>query len=383
MSLPLARTVTLLERIAPLAYAEDWDNVGLLLEPLADRRDDTLAPEIERALVTIDLTEAVLDEVLARDVDLVIAYHPPVFRPLKRLGTRGIAERALLRLARAGIALYSPHTALDAAPGGVNDWLASGVGAGEVTPLVDATLLDAAAAFKLVTFVPADHVDAVASALSRAGAGRIGEYSDCSSRTHAVGTFLGSDATNPAVGERGKLERVEEIRLEMVCPKSALGRAARVLCDVHPYEEPAWDVYPLAARPAAGFGQGRAVTLETAVSLETLVLQLKTHLGRTALRVAATEAQRAGALVRRVALCAGSGGGVFERAPGFDAYVTGELSHHAVLATLGAGGSVVLAEHSSSERGYLPAYARRLGELAEGALEVVVAERDHEPIEHW
>jgi len=383
MGLSLARTVELLERIAPLAYAEDWDNVGLLLEPLGDRRAQGEPPSIRRALVTIDLTEAVLEEALAQDVDLVVAYHPPVFRPLKRLGTRGSAERALQRLARAGTAIYSPHTALDAAPGGVNDWLAAGAGPGEITPLVEANALDPAAAFKLVTFVPAEQVDAVASALSGAGAGVIGEYRECSSRTPAVGTFLGGPATDPAVGQRGKLEHVDEIRLEMVCPKHALGRAARVLRDVHPYEEPAWDVYPLAARPAAGFGQGRGVTLETPVPLETLVRRLKTHLGRASLRVAATEAQRGGAVVRRVAVCAGSGAGVFERAPGFDAYVTGELSHHAVLATLGSGASIVLAEHSTTERGYLPEYAQRLQDLAEGALEVVVAQRDREPLEQW
>src|SRR4029079_9425382 len=112
---------------------------------------------------------------------------------------------------------------------------------------------------------------------------------------------------------------------------------------------------------------------ETPVALPVLVERLKQHLGRASLRVAATEAQRSGGVVRRVAVCAGAGGGLFERAPGFDAYVTGELSHHAVLATLASGASVVLAEHSSSERGYLPEYARRLSELAGGALDVVVA----------
>jgi dinuclear metal center YbgI/SA1388 family protein len=383
MALPLTRIVTLLERIAPLAYAEEWDNVGLLLEPLADRRAAAEPPSVARALVAIDLTEAVLDEAAERDVDLVVAYHPPIFRALKRLGTRALAERALQRCARAGVAIYSPHTALDAAPGGVNDWLASAVGAGERVPLVDARALERAEAFKLVTFVPPEHADTVASALAGAGAGVIGEYTECSSRTRATGTFLGGTDTHPAVGERGRLERVEEIRLEMVCPEGALGAVARVMRDVHPYEEPAWDVYPLAPRPEAGFGMGRGVTLAEPTTLEALVARLKAHLGQSTLRVAATEPQRAGKTVRRIAVCAGSGGGVFERAPGFDAYVTGELSHHGVLATLTAGASVILAEHSSSERGFLPTYARKLTELAEGALEVVVSERDREPIESW
>lgn len=383
MPLSLAHTVALLERLAPSAYAEEWDNVGLLFEPLADRRDQAAPPSVRRVLLTIDLTEAVLDEASAREADLVVAYHPPIFRPLKRIGTRALGERALQRSARAQVAIYSPHTALDAAPGGVNDWLADGVGPGVRTPLVDASVLDPQSAYKVVTFVPAEHVEAVASGLSRAGAGVIGDYTECSSRAATIGTFLGGAQTNPAVGERGRLERVDEVRLEMVCPKPALGRIARVLAEVHPYEEPAWDVYPLAPRPAAGFGMGRGVTLESPVTLGALVARLKGHLGRSTLRVAAPDGVKNGGLVQRVAVCAGSGSGVFERAPGFDVYVTGELSHHAVLALLTAGASVVLAEHSSSERGYLPTYARNLGELADGALEVLVAERDREPLENW
>jgi dinuclear metal center YbgI/SA1388 family protein len=383
MTLPLARVVTLLEAIAPLAYAEEWDNVGLLLEPGVDRRAPAEPVSVARALFTVDLTEAVLGEAIGENADLVVAYHPPLFRAIRRLGRRSVAERVLERAARAGIALYSPHTALDAAPGGVNDWLADGVGPGERKPLVDAAVLAPGAELKLVTFVPAEQAEALRTALGRAGAGVIGEYSECSSETRTTGTFFGGEAANPAVGERGRLERVQELRLEMVCPKGALGAIARVMRDVHPYEEPAWDVYPLAPRPAPGFGQGRSVTLDVPITLAALAERLKAHLGRSSLRVAATEAQRAGAEIRRVALCAGSGSSVFERAPGFDAYVTGELSHHAVLAHLGAGSSVLLCEHSSSERGYLAHYAALVAERARGALEVVVSRADREPIESW
>ncbi len=383
MTLPLARVVALLDTIAPLAYAEEWDNVGLLLEPGADRREPSAPVSVARVLFSIDLTEAVLGEAIAENVDLVVAYHPPLFRPILRLGRRSVAERVLERAVRTGIALYSPHTALDAAPGGVNDWLAEGVGPGEQRPLVDAAVLAPGAELKLVTFVPAEQADALRAALARAGAGVIGEYSECSSETPTTGTFEGGEGASPTVGERGRLERVAELRLEMVCPKGALGAVARVMRDVHPYEEPAWDVYPLAPRPAPGFGQGRGVTLDSPTTLAALAERLKAHLGRSSLRVAATEAQRAGAEIRRVALCAGSGSSIFERAPGFDAYVTGELSHHAVLAHLGAGASVLLCEHSSSERGFLPSYAALVADRAGGALEVVVSRADREPIESW
>jgi dinuclear metal center YbgI/SA1388 family protein len=383
MTLPLARVVALLDAIAPLAYAEAWDNVGLLLEPLGDRRDPAQPAGVARVLFAIDLTEAVLEEALAGDTDLIVAYHPPLFRPLKRLLGGSVSERVLQRAVRAGMAIYSPHTALDAAPGGVNDWLADGVGAGTRSPLVDAGVLAPGAELKLVTFVPEARADELRAALARAGAGVIGEYTECSSQVSTTGTFLGGPNTNPALGTRGQLERVAELRLEMVCPRRALGRIARVMRDVHPYEEPAWDVYPLAPRPAPGFGMGRGVILDTPTTLAALCERLKAQLGRGTLRVAATDAMRAGSAIRRVALCAGSGSSIFEQAPGFDVYVTGELSHHAVLAHLGADASVVLCEHSSSERGFLTRYAELVRERAGGALRTVVSRADREPLESW
>ena len=258
MPLPLERTLALLEELAPLRYAQEWDNVGLLLGTLGEGEH---APSVTRVLLTIDLTEAVLEEARTAQAELVVAYHPPLFRPTKRLDAARPTSRVLLRAARAGIALYSPHTALDAAPGGMNDWLAAGLGTGTQAPLIDANVLDPNAELKLVTFVPAAHVDGLRTALALAGAGVIGDYNFCSSQSPTTGTFLGGDTTKPVVGARGQLETVPEVRLEMVCPKHALGRIARALRGAHPYEEPAWDLYPLAPRPAAGFGIGRSLSL--------------------------------------------------------------------------------------------------------------------------
>jgi len=383
MALSLDRVVALLESLSPLHHAESWDNVGLLLAPLADRRDPSAPPGVERVLLTVDLTDPVLEEATALGVDLIVAYHPPVFQALKRLRPTVPGERRLIALSRAGLAVYSPHTALDAAPGGVNDWLAEGLGPGASRPLVQAERLDPALELKLVTFVPAEHADALAAALSAAGAGVIGEYTECTSRAETIGTFRGSAATNPAVGERGKSERVPEVRLEMVCPKHALPRVVEVMRDIHPYEEPAWDLYPLAARPELGFGSGRRVTLAEPAPLPLLVERLKSHTGVASVRVAAAPAHRAGAPVREAAVCAGSGGSVLAGARGVDVVVTGELSHHAVLERLALGSSVVLLEHSSSERGFLARYAQRILERSAGALRVDVSSADREPLERW
>lgn len=380
MVLPLSRAVELLSELAPPRFAESWDNVGLVLGVAPS---GGTPPSVERLLCTIDLTHAVLDEAIARRTGLIVAYHPPIFAPLKKLDGTPTGGGPLLRAAAERIAVYSPHTALDAAPGGVNDWLATGVGRGATAPLVDAAVLDSSAELKLVTFVPPEHADRLREALAAAGAGVIGEYSQCSTQAPVTGTFLGSASSNPTIGTAGKLETVAEVRLEMVCPKRALGALARALRDAHPYEEPAWDVYALAPRPAPGVGMGRSIELTEPVPLTALVDRLKAHLGRPSLRVAAAPAHGSGGLVRRVAVCAGSGKSVFDRAPGFDVYVTGELGHHAVLAHLAAGSSVILAEHSSTERGYLRDYATRITERSAGALEALVSETDREPLEIW
>ena len=374
MALPLASVIGLLEDIAPLEHAESWDNVGLLLEPASDRRDPSAPPGVSRVLCTIDLTDAVLAEALDAGVDLIVSYHPPWFRPLKRLSARRPGERVLLAAARAGIALYSPHTALDAAKDGVNDWLADALGPSQRSPLVAGTR---AAKLMIVVFVPKEHLDALRSAMAEAGAGEIGAYRECSFSLAGEGTFLGDESTNPSVGERGRLERVPEARLEMVCERRNLSKVRRAIERVHPYEEPAWDVYALEQKPELGIGMGRSVVLEEPATLETLTERVKRHLGLETLRIAAPAAS---ASIRRVAVCAGSGGELFEKAEPHDLYLTGELRHHDVLGFLSRGASVMLCEHSSSERGFLPILSARLSELAGGELAVLVSTADREPI---
>lgn len=375
MALPLETVVRLLDGIAPLEHAESWDNVGLLLEPAGDRRDPEAPPSVARVLLTIDLTDAVLAEAAAADADLIVAYHPPWFRALKRLSARRPGERVLLAAARAGIAVHSPHTALDAAAGGVNDWLADALGPSTRAPLVPAS---SASSLMLVVFVPREHADRLRSALGAAGAGVIGAYRECSYELQGEGTFLGDESTNPAVGERGRLERVPETRLEMVCDRKRLPDVARALQRAHPYEEPAWDVYPLEAKPDSRAGMGRSVELNEPASLETLAERVKRHLGLDTIRLATAEGGPS--VIRRVAVCAGSGGSLFDKAGPHELYLTGELRHHDVLELVARGAHVMLCEHSSSERGFLPTFAEKLVALSGGELAVSVSSADREPI---
>lgn len=374
MTQPLSAVIAALETLAPPDLKEAWDNTGLLIDPRAPGEE----LEVGRALLTIDLSSAVAHEALEVGADLLIAYHPPLFRPTRRLSRR--ATPALFEVLRAGLAVYSPHTSLDAAPGGLNDWLSSAFGAGERRPLGAPSAPRAGEELKLVTFVPEESLDALRDALCEAGAGRIGGYSRCSFELVGEGTFFGGAGTDPRVGTRGKLERVAEVRLEMVCPAEAVPELARAIQRAHPYEEPAWDLYPLLPRPRKDAGPGRLVTLEAPIDLGSAVDQVKRHLGLEHVRVAASPSHRAGRSIGTIAIAAGSGKGVFDDAPDADLYVTGELGHHDVLLLLERGKSAILCEHSNTERGYLPVLKDRLLRALPGGLELLLARADAEPL---
>jgi dinuclear metal center YbgI/SA1388 family protein len=349
-----------LQAIAPLQYAEPWDNVGLLA---GDPQQD-----ITRAILTIDYTPAVADEARRENCDLVISYHPPIFDPLKRL----IAGHPVFDAIRRGVAIYSPHTALDAADGGTHDMLADALGLGERSPLRTAPA--APTHYKLVTFVPAAAVDSVSRALFDAGAGRIGDYSSCSFRVSGVGTFFGSETTHPAVGQKGRLERVDEIRLETLLPIDRAAAVVAALRAAHPYESPAFDLNVLAS-VASPMGQGRIGSLPPTPRLALIdhvkrVLDLKTVLvaGPTT------------GSVSRAAVCAGACGKLLDDAIAAkaDLYLTGEMRHHDALRAADAGLTVVCLLHSNSERAVLKRVQDRLAELAP-QLPTLLSLQDRDP----
>jgi dinuclear metal center YbgI/SA1388 family protein len=360
-----------MEAIAPTRHAASWDNVGLVL----GGREWPL----RSLLLTIDATHAVLDEAEACGASAIVAYHPPLFAPQRSLTDATPAGRIALRAAAAKIALHSPHTALDAAPGGLCDWLAEAFGGGRVAPLEPASDLPASEETKLVTMCPAEAVDAVRAALGAAGAGRIGNYDECSFELRGQGTFLGNESANPAVGASGVLERVEEVRLEMVCPRSSLAAAIAALRAAHPYEEPPIEIYPLDARPRGDAGQGREIALAAPIALSAAVAMVKERLGVPGLRVAAPAGLDA--RVTRVALCPGAGGEMLagSLARGCDLFFTGEMRHHDVLAASERGCAVILAGHTNTERPYLPVLAQRLGAALEGVA-VAISSADRWPL---
>jgi dinuclear metal center YbgI/SA1388 family protein len=356
----LSTIVAAMEEIAPTSMAETWDNVGLLV---GDPRQ-----EISQILLTIDYSPAVVREGMAGKCDLIIAYHPPIFTPMKRV----VAGSAIYDAIRRGTAIYSPHTALDVAQGGTNDMLADALGMTDRKPLKAASTKTAE--YKLVVFVPIEAVDKVSQAIFDAGAGWIGNYSSCSFRSAGMGTFFGEKGSHPTLGRTGRLEKVDEIRLETVVPIDKTEVVVAALRSSHPYEEPAFDLVVLA--PAKGSkGQGRIGAIPPTERAQVFE-RIKKELDIQHLLVAGP----AQGTVTRAAVCPGSCGDFLDLAiaGGAGIYLTGELRHHDAAKAAAAGMTVVCTLHSNSERAVLKRLKKRLEEI-EGMPGIQISSEDRDP----
>lgn len=357
----LASIIAALESFAPPALAESWDNVGLLIgDP---------DQEISCVLLTIDYSPAVAEEARLGKYDLVIAYHPPIFHPLKRI----VAGNPVFDAIRRGVAIYSPHTALDVAEGGTNDMLADVLGMTQRKPLRLGE--PKPTQYKLVTFVPVEAVERVSRALFEAGAGNIGNYSSCSFRSAGTGTFFGQEGAQPVVGKPGRLEQVQEIRLETVVPIGGVDAILGALRQSHPYEEPAFDLNVLAPAAAAR-GQGR-IGLIPPTARADLLGRIKRELEIEHLLVAGPM----DGAITRAAVCAGSCGDFLDDAmkAGAELFLTGEVRHHDAAKAAAGGMTVVCTLHSNSERAVLKRLRKRLEETA-GMPAIRISAVDRDPL---
>jgi len=324
------------EQSFPAELAADWDNVGLLLgDPKAD---------VRRILTCLTVTPAVADEAIELHTHLIVTHHPILFRGVKRLTTGTAEGQTVLALARAGVAVYSPHTAFDNARDGINDRLAAKLGLTDVRPLRHR---DGTPTCKVVVFVPEGDLAKVSDALFAAGAGEIGEYRECSFRLAGTGTFHGGDAANPTVGQKGRREEVSEWRLEVVCPASKVEIVVAAMRRAHSYEEPAFDVYPL--RPGhSPLGEGRVGRLSVATPLRALAETVKTQLRCGPVQVVGVVERQ----VQSVAIACGAAGEFLADAAmaGADVFLTGEMRFHDYLAAQARGVALLLPGHYATER---------------------------------
>ncbi|MBU8916476.1 Nif3-like dinuclear metal center hexameric protein [Bacillus sp. FJAT-29953] len=305
--------IQLFEKFAPKSLAMEGDKIGLQIGRLNQK--------VERVMIALDILDSVIDEAIEKKVQLIIAHHPPIFRPLKNIITDTVQGQIIEKLLKHDIAVYAAHTNLDVAKGGVNDWLAEALGledAEVLVPTFDTKLK------KLVVFVPVSHADELRQALGNAGAGFIGSYSHCSFTANGTGRFLPGEDTNPFIGKPGELETVEEVRIETIVPEPILKKVITAMIKAHPYEEVAYDVYPLENKGEV-LGLGRIGKIPE-MTLGEFAEKVKVALEVDRVRVVGDLQAK----VKKAAVLGGDGNKYYSHAKfkGADVYVTGDIYYH-------------------------------------------------------
>jgi dinuclear metal center YbgI/SA1388 family protein len=302
-----------LEQFAPLVYQESYDNSGLLC---GDKN-----AELKGALICLDSTEDVLDEAIRKNCNLIIAHHPILFTGIKKITGKNYVERCLIKAIKNDIAIYAIHTNLDNVVHGVNAKICEVLGLTKGRILVPAHKTHR----KLVTFVPVANAEALREALSKSGAGAIGEYDSCSFYSEGTGTFKASDKANPFVGKKGELHREKELRLEMIYPAYLEAVILKTLRSVHPYEEPAFDLYSI-ENESAEVGPGMIAEFEKEMPEQEFLERVKTRMKAGCVRHTALTGKK----IRKVAVCGGSGSFLLKDAisSGADAFVTADFKYH-------------------------------------------------------
>jgi dinuclear metal center YbgI/SA1388 family protein len=352
----LADIESFFEQWAPRWTAWERDNVGIQVG-LRSRK-------VSNILIALDVTPKIVEEALERKVDLIVTHHPLLFRPLSSVSDSDPVGSLALTLAEQKIALFSAHTNLDSAAGGVSFTLAQALGIakpGFLVPLKN-TLV------KIAVFVPEKHVDSVAAVMAESGAGVIGEYQSCSFRISGKGTFQGSEHSTPAIGKPGRLEQVDEIRLEMLMPRSRVASVVGAMKSVHPYEEVAYDLYTL-ENGNSNVGMGAIGDLFEPMTLRAFLTHVKRTLHVDALRFAGSLNQS----VQRVAVCGGSGSELLDDAlrAKADVFVTADVRYHGFQAAAGRI-ALVDAGHYETEHVVLNSIADRLRSWAKARAEKIV-----------
>ena len=320
------------EQFSPKKLAMDGDKIGLQI--------GTLNKPVAKVMVALDVLEEVVEEAISKNVDLIIAHHPIIYRPLRKIDTNQPAGRIVEKLIKHDIAVYVAHTNLDVTKGGVNDWIAEALqlqNTKVLAPTYEVALK------KLAVFVPKEAEQKVREALGNAGAGHIGDYSHCSFTTEGLGTFLPREGTNPYIGHVGQIERVEEVKIETVFTADIEKRVITAMIKAHPYEEVAYDIYPL-DNAAESLGLGRIGELPQEMTLEAFAKFVKEAFDVRGVRVVGNLKDT----VKKVAVLGGDGNKYFMSAKfaGADVYVTGDMYYHTAHDAMMAGLNIVDPGHN-------------------------------------
>jgi len=309
----IKQLLTLLEELAPLAYAEDFDNVGLLI---GDQEN-----EVTGILVCHDALESVIDEAISKKCNFVVCFHPIIFSGLKKITGKNYVEKSILKAIKNDIAIYAVHTALDNHKNGVNKIFSDAIG------LINTKILIPKQNFiqKLVTYTIPENVEKLRNALFDVGAGQIGNYEDCSFSSKGIGTYMGNENSNPEIGERFEFVEAQEIKIEVTFEKHLQSKILKALFSHHVYEEVAYEIYDM-QNTHQNIGLGIIGELEKPMSETDFLTLVKTKMQCGSIRHSAFLNKS----INKVAVLGGSGSFAIQNAihSGADVFLTADLKYH-------------------------------------------------------
>ncbi|WP_459814639.1 Nif3-like dinuclear metal center hexameric protein [Geotalea toluenoxydans] len=326
--------VGIINKIAPFSYAEDWDNVGL--------QTGDPASTVEKIMVALDPSRGAVDAAVAAHSQLLLTHHPLFFAPIKKIALNDPTGSIVSLSLKNNLSIISLHTNYDIAQGGLNDLLATRL---EMTCCEPLKVAGTEELVKLSVFVPRDHETQVLDSLFKFGVS-LGNYRDCTFRTYGVGTFTPLEGAQPFLGRIGTREQAEETRIEVLVSKENIPAAVSAMVSAHPYEEPAYDLYPLLNRGKTR-GLGRIGVLEETVSLGDFAAIVKHKLAAAGIRYVGDSGRQ----VKKVAVCGGSGAFLFKAAlrQGADVLVTGDIKYHEAREAEALGLGLIDAGHFATE----------------------------------
>lgn len=366
MSVSCQKVISLIEKYAPKYMAEEWDNIGLQI--------GNPAMKVDRVFLALDLNMEVLNEAIDKKAQMIVVHHTPFFKPLKNIRTDLPQGRIIEKLIQHKIALYTAHTNLDSTFQGVNDILAQKIG------LKDVEVLSTSwqeRLYKLVVYVPDDYSEKVRESLVLAGAGCIGNYSDCTFLVKGTGNFRPLEGTNPYLGKKGRLETVDEVRLETIVPEMILNRVVKAMIKAHPYEEVAYDLIPLSNK-GKNSGLGRVGRLLEPMTLLEFIELVKISLGIENLRYCGD----LNSVIDRVAVCGGSGITLLPKViySGAQVFLTADIKYHEAQDAISQGISCVDAGHFATEQPIISVLAEYLhNELIKDGIVVFQSQINTDP----
>ena len=345
MSVTMQQMELILEKIAPVRFAEEWDNSGFNVN-FHNR-------EITGIMICLDVLPEIIEEAEKKGCNLLISHHPLLFRATKRIDSERYEGKCIRMLAERGISLYCAHTSMDSAPDGINTWLADQFHLTEREYIQDGV---AEHFYEIAVHVPCEHADKVRRAMTAAGAGRLGEYEECTFNIYGEGTFRPNEYAHPYIGKTGEMETVKEVRISAICSESDTERVLRAVRAVHPYEVPAISVLRTEEPKTLQSGLGIVGDLPQRLPVREVLDRLKKILQTDSVRVAGDIEKS----VARIGICGGAAGDFAEaaRKKGAELFITGEIKHTEYAAR----SEIILAEagHFDTEKCFCRIYEQGL-----------------------